>query len=1078
VEDPRCEPPALSNALLAEREAADKARAEASRREAELRAVLQAVTGIIFVTDGAGTIVQANALAASHLGFDPVGQRLDDAMVRAGLRLGADGGEPFRKSMASRPAALPDRMPARLEPPGGTPVHVLISAAPVSGLPGETVITMVEVTERVRAERVVQDRLRLAQQAARIGSFEWNLGTGVNRWTPELEAMYGLPPGGFPGTEEAWEQLVHPEDRAGAQAVAERALATGLPVEGEWRVIWPDGTLHWFMGRCQAFKDEAGQPRRLIGVNIDITERKRTEQALRESEERLRLFIENAPAAIAMFDRNMCYLAVSRRWMVDYGLGDRAILGRSHYDVFSEIPDIWKAAHQRGLAGEVVQAAEDRFERADGATQWLRWEVRPWHREDRAVGGIIIFTEDITERKQAEEALRKSEERLKTIADAIPQLAWMAQPDGFIFWYNQRWYEYTGTTPEQMEGWGWQSVHDPEILPSVLARWKEAIATGVPFEMDFPLRGADGRFRWFLTRVTPAKDSDGRVWRWFGTNTNISERKQAEEERERLLKENEGLAEAAQRRNTELSTIIDSIADAVFVSDDRGVITLVNRAGLELTGADRQEARLTLADYLRVLQLRFLEGGRPVPLEDLAIARAVQGETVRGREEVGIHPVTGQRVDLLVSAAPVRDESGRIVGAVEVAADVTERRRAERALRESAERLRLAQQVARVGSFEWNIQAGVNRWTPELEAMYGLPPGGFAGTQPAWEELVHPEDRPNAVEAVRYALETGIPVETEWQVVWPDGSVHWLAGRFQASRDEAGNLLSLAGVNIDITERKRAESQRVELVREQTALAEASRRAAELEAANRELEAANRELEAFSYSVSHDLRAPLRTIDGFSLSLLKGYSDRLDERGSHLLARVRAASQRMGTLIDDILTLSRVTRREMRWEPVELSSLAQAVVAELRQASPERQVEIHIEPGLKARGDPELLRVVLTNLLGNAWKFSGKREHATIEFGITRKNGEWIYYVKDNGAGFDRAYAGKLFGAFQRLHSESEFPGTGIGLATVQRIVHRHGGQVCGEGEVEKGATFCFTLGSRPAARTRPEGSSLEGSHG
>ena len=234
-----------------------------------------------------------------------------------------------------------------------------------------------------------------------------------------------------------------------------------------------------------------------------------------------------------------------------------------------------------------------------------------------------------------------------------------------------------------------------------------------------------------------------------------------------------------------------------------------------------------------------------------------------------------------------------------------------------------------------------------------------------------------------------------------------------------------------------------------------------IQAANQQLNAANQELEAFSYSVSHDLRAPLRSIDGFSQALLEDYTEQLDEQGKDYLNRVRNATQRMGHLIDDMLTLSRVTRTQMQHGTVDLSTLANEVIQELQSDEPTRKVDIHIEPGLSADGDAQLLRVVLTNLLGNAWKFTSKTECATITFSAIRHpNDKTEFFVRDNGAGFDMRYAQKLFGAFQRLHLLSDFAGTGVGLATVQRIVHRHGGKIRGEGIPGQGATFFFTLSS------------------
>ncbi|MGH7823284.1 MAG: sensor histidine kinase, partial [Candidatus Binatia bacterium] len=225
-----------------------------------------------------------------------------------------------------------------------------------------------------------------------------------------------------------------------------------------------------------------------------------------------------------------------------------------------------------------------------------------------------------------------------------------------------------------------------------------------------------------------------------------------------------------------------------------------------------------------------------------------------------------------------------------------------------------------------------------------------------------------------------------------------------------------------------------------------------------QLEAANKELEAFSYSVSHDLRAPLRSIDGFSQALLEDYGDRFDSQAKSYLERVRAATRRMAQLIDDLLNLSRVARSEIRREPVDLSAMVQTVLVELQRREPDRQVECLVPPGMVAEGDARLLRLVLENLLANAWKFTSKKPHARIELGMTKQNGRPAYFVRDNGAGFDMAYASKLFGAFQRLHGAGDFPGTGVGLATVQRIVHRHGGRVWAEAAEGEGATFWFVL--------------------
>ena len=298
--------------------------------------------------------------------------------------------------------------------------------------------------------------------------------------------------------------------------------------------------------------------------------------------------------------------------------------------------------------------------------------------------------------------------------------------------------------------------------------------------------------------------------------------------------------------------------------------------------------------------------------------------------------------------------------------------------------------------------------------------------------------------------------QAEQEYVTKSGGIAWVNVHATKLRNSQGRAVCNLALVEDITDRKKAD-QEVRALNDSLERRVAQRTAEAVES-NQKLESANRELEAFAYSVSHDLRAPLRSVDSFSQIILDEYSEKLDEDGVKYLRRIRAGAQNMGQLINDLLNLSRVSRGPLTLKPVNLSAIASMVVNELRDLEPRRTVQAEIAPEIQCNGDAPLLRVVMTNLIGNAWKFTGKHEKASLEFGANSENGNVVYFVRDNGAGFDMAYASQLFTPFQRLHQAKEFAGTGIGLATVQRIVQRHGGRIWAESSVGDGAAFYFTL--------------------
>ena len=415
----------------------------------------------------------------------------------------------------------------------------------------------------------------------------------------------------------------------------------------------------------------------------------------------------------------------------------------------------------------------------------------------------------------------------------------------------------------------------------------------------------------------------------------------------------------------------------------------------------------------------------------------------------------------------VRDENGCPLFLQGIAFDITESKRAEEVLRDAHDKLeeRVRQRTAELAQSEGRLRAivetavdgiitideqgNITSFNPAAVRLFGYTPQEVTGKN---INLLMPAPYHDEHDGYLHNyLATGTKkiIGSGREVVGQRKDGSQFPMDLAVSETLLGDRRIFTGIVRDITERKVAAEQ---IRRLNTEL---EQRVVERTA---QLQTVNSELEAFSYSVSHDLRTPLRSLDGFSLALLEDYGDKLNQEGQENLHRIRAASQRMGQLIDDLLNLSRVTRVEMSREMVDMSKMAREVADEVRGAEPGREAEFIIADQLVAHTDARLLRVILTNLIGNAWKFTCKRDRARIEFGCSRENGMDSYFVRDNGAGFNMLYVKKLFGAFQRLHGATEFPGTGIGLATVQRIVHRHGGRIWAQGEPDGGATFHFTL--------------------
>jgi PAS domain S-box-containing protein len=831
-----------------------------------------------------------------------------------------------------------------------------------------------------------------------------------------------------------------------------KVISTGEPLHFE---NYSRDLRKWF--DVYSYKSGSG---RFAYLLLDITERKKAEEALRESEAKANALIKYAPTGIYEIDFHepsflsvndaMCYLSGYTREEL-LAIGPMSLLVEESRKKFGE-------RIKRQLAGEKIdEMIEYRVKKKDGSLMYVTLNVS--FSKDKP-GTAFVIGHDVTERIKAEEALRESEERYRELVENANSIIMRADKNFNIIYMNEFGLKFFGYTPQEILGKNVIGTTIPEhdesgtdlsAMVTGISRQPEKYKTNVHQNMR-----KTGELVWISWTNHVSFDRNGEFSSILAIGNDISSLKKAEE----ALLENERNSAFLLELTDTLKPLSDIIAIEETSSRLLGEHLKADRVGyFKIEGGDCVIER----DYAP--SVPHLSGRFPVAAFGERLMSAYQTGRMVVMNNIAEEPLTpeerrsylGIQVQAQISMPLIKN--GEFLGGMTVhrakprvwtsqeqrlleeTAERTwaamERKKAEESLKESEERFRalannipqLAWMADGTGWLFWYNQRWYNYTGTNLEEMKGW----------GWQKVHHPD----YVQPVTGKFSQHVATGEAWEDTFPlrgkDGNYRWFLSRAFPIRDAQGMITRWFGTNTDITETLEAEDK--------------------LKRYTSELESANKELESFAYSVSHDLRAPLRTLDGFSEMVVMEYGDKLDETGKDYLNRIRKAGQTMSQLTEDILKLSRITRAEMHNGTVNLSEMAISIADELKATQSDRRAEFIIVPDMMVNGDKALLQILLRNLLENSWKYTGKRTDVQIEMGVSRQDDKTVYFVKDNGIGFDMQYKDKLFQPFQRLHNDKGYPGTGIGLATAQRVVRKHGGDIWAESEMGKGTTFYFTLG-------------------
>jgi PAS domain S-box-containing protein len=755
-----------------------------------------------------------------------------------------------------------------------------------------------------------------------------------------------------------------------------------------------------------------------VSLVKNITNRKKTEEALKQSEEHFSLALRNTDITVATLDKNRIYT-----WVYNsrHGFAPEQIVGKRAEELLpleeiAETVDMQKRVLKTGVS------ERREISRLTGGKEYFYDAVmEPQLGENGEISGLNYVAIDITERKNVESQLRESEQRYRALVDLAPD-AILVHCDGNIYYANNSAIRMFGAyTVNELAKHNLLDLIDPqdrEDARTSVQAVEQGKTTVMTERMAFRL---DGR-RWVL-------EAAGTPVRWNNKTCvqviirDITERKKLDEQ--------------LRQRAEELKTVMDLVPAAIWVAYDPEChnITGNRRANEFYEAKEGENVSAGPASGEPIPPRRFFRNGKELKAEELPMQEAAaQNQDVTG-SEFEVEVPSGKLLTLLGSASPLRDEKGKVRGAVAAFLDITARKEVEQ---QNFEHLHILEQA---NVFVRDMEGKIIFWNQGAEKIYGYSTEESIGK--ISNELLQTVFPKPLHDIVKDLTENG-KWEGDLIHTRKDGAKIISSSVWTFYKGDKNHPGMIIEANTDITERKKAEE----------ALSEYSKN----------LEIAYKELEAFSYSVSHDLKAPLRSLDSFSEILIEDYKEKIDETGQDYLNRIRKASQTMSQLINDMLRLSRIIRTDLQVDTVDITWLVQLIASDLQKNQTGRKVKFIIAPDISVAGDERLLEICLKNLMENAWKFTAKNQNALIEFGETKQDEEKVYFIKDNGVGFDMAYKDKLFQPFQRLHTDKEYPGTGIGLAIVQRIIRRHGGRIWAESEVGKGTTFYFTIGT--AAKT------------
>ncbi len=881
-----------------------------------------------------------------------------------------------------------------------------------------------EVDRRAQIAKTLEEkeaRLRMALRGGRMGTWDWDLTTGnVAMDAMELELTNFSVPSGSIHIDQFFER-VYPPDLPGLRAAIEKAMSQGKEYNHEFRFVLPEGEMLWIAGRGEVEFDAGKRPIRMRGINYDTTQERLSHQALLESEAFLRSLLDSSADCIKVLDLQGRLLSINRAGLTALDIDDfDSIYGRTWQSLW---PDKYALETEQVLR----TARSGGIGRFQGVCPTFKKSLKSWDVILTPIGDLqegaqrlLCISRDMTEFQDLSRARQETEDRFRTLADNIDQFAWMTDETGAIFWYNQRWFEYTGTTLEEMKGWGWKAVHHPDHLERVVKKFQHSLQSGSDWEDTFPLRSKDNTYRWFLSRARTIRDEQEHVIGWFGTNTDITERLAADQ--------------ALARAHAQLKSIVDAAADAIVTIDDQGKILSANSAVERIFGFQARESVGQSIDDL--IPSANPDGETAARSDERSSSRHL---VIRKRQECLGRRKDGRFVPLEVSFSKSRVGSRQIYAGI--IRDITERKQTEEVLRIRTRAIEFATNSIFITDAH-SAHDAIIYVNPAFEELTGYAAQEAIGKNCNF--LQGKETAPSQAAVIRRAFQQREECHVTILHYRKDGSHFWNDMHISPVQDDSGQVTHFIGIQADITARVRYEHQ--------------------LREAQQQADSANRAKSEFLANMSHEIRTPLTAILGCADALFRQIED---PDPKDVIRMIRNQGQLLMGILNDVLDLSKIEagKLEINLEDCELVRTLGDVHSLMHSQAVEQGIELRTvylsRVPERLHTDPLRARQILLNIVSNAIKFT-KAGHVEIQVSCHEdQNQGWLQVaVEDTGIGIAPDRLQTIFEAFaqERNSMTARIPGTGLGLTICQRLVDMLGGRISVTSKLGSGSRFVIEL--------------------